>query len=194
MKKAQRFLAVIIFVTGFTAACNLTLVTPLPAPPAPTQPSPVDTVTPTQPALNTVTPEPQNFAPACPPCPAPDLKDTAPNETYCVKKIPYQNFSVEPGAKFESLDPASGLMCFDSGGTREVNGRKLKIWACTSKPLWTSALKVTTPACGLRMILKLDPSRCPVGLMYSAAQNCCISLVGNNALSVTIKVNMGACK
>ena len=122
------------------------------------------------------------------------IEDTEANQTYCVKKIPYQNFSVEPGAILEPLDPMGEGKCFDSGTVRVINGKRLKVWTCTGRQLWTYELKVTSPPCSSRMVLELNSERCEAGLLYSVAQNCCISLTGGEKLFVIVKVNMGACK
>ena len=193
MKKTTCFLLIMIVAVIFLiSACNLPVPASMPAQSTPTQPVSVDTVVPIQsvPAA-TVIPTQKIFAPACAPCAAPAVVDTEPNETYCVKKIPYQNFTVEPGAKFEPVDPSGGLKCVDSG---MVNGLGLKVWTCTGKQLWTYELKITSPSCSSRMILETNTDHCQTGLGYSAAQNCCAPLAGGDSVSVIVKVNMGACK
>ena len=147
MKKTTYFLlAMTVFVVLFASACGgsaapATQAAPPPAEVVPTQ-APAEVVAPTQQPAATV----QTFAPACQAatsCAAPEVKDTAAEETYCVEKIPYQNISVVPGTTFESLDPTGELKCQDSGTV--VDGKN--VLTCTGKELWTYELKLTNSAC-----------------------------------------------
>ena len=192
MKKTTYFLlATTVLVTLFASGCGgsaapATQAAPPPAEVVPTQ-APAEVVEPTQQPAATV----QTFAPACQAaasCAAPEVKDTAPEETYCVEKIPYQNISVMPGTTFESLDPSGELKCQDAGVV--VDGKN--VLTCTGKELWTYELKLTNSACAANA-LTTGASQCQDGLGYDAAQNCCAPLAATDAGSVTIKVNMGAC-
>jgi hypothetical protein len=188
-KTTYLLLAMTVFMALFASACGAsappaTQVAPPPVEVAPTQAPPAAPVD-QQPAPA------QSFAPACQAvdsCAAPALKDSEPSDTYCVQKIPYQNFSVEPGTTFESLDPKGELKCQDSGTV--VDGKN--IITCTSKELWTYELKFTNASCSAAA-LTTGTGQCQEGLGYDAAQNCCAPLTGGDGGSVTIKVNMGAC-
>ena len=145
------------------------------------------------PAAEAVQPEAavQIYAPACQAmvsCEAPELKDTEALNTYCVEKIPYQNISVMPGTKFESLDTSGELKCRDSGTV--VDGKN--VITRTGKQLWTYELKFSNSACAAP-VLTTGASQCQDGLGYDAAQNCCAPLAAADAGSITIKVNIGAC-
>jgi len=188
-KSTYLLLAMTVLMVLFVSACGspapTTQAAPPPAEVVPTQ-APAEVAAPTQPA-----PAAQTFAPACQAatsCAAPDVQDTAANETYCVQKIPYQNISVPPGTTFESLDPKGELKCQDSGTV--VDGKN--VITCTSKELWTYELKLTNSACAANA-LATGTGQCQEGLGYDAAQNCCAPLTAGGAGSVTIKVNMGAC-
>jgi hypothetical protein len=188
MKKTTYYLlAMTVFVVLFASACGAS------APPATQAAPPPVEVAPTEapPAAPVEQAAPQSFAPACQTansCAAPDIKDSEPTDTYCVEKIPYQNFSVDPGTTFESLDPKGELKCQDSGTV--VDGKN--IITCTGKQLWTYELKFTNTACAAAN-LATGTGQCQEGLGYDAAQNCCAPLASGDAGSVTIKVNMGAC-
>jgi hypothetical protein len=185
MKRTNYFLlAMTVFVVLFASACSGSA-----APATQAAPPPAEVVT-TQAAAEVVATA-QTFAPACPSaasCAAPGVKDTSPNETYCVQKAPYQNISVMPGTTFESLDPTGDLRCQDSGTV--VDGKN--VITCTSKQLWTYELKFTNSACATNA-LATGTGQCQDGLGYDAAQNCCAPLAAADAGSVTIKINMGAC-
>jgi hypothetical protein len=197
MKRTTYFLlAMTAFAALFVSACSgsaapATQAAPPPAGAAPTQ-APAEAVQPAQPAQPAAATA-QTFAPACQAaasCAAPEVKDTAPNETYCVQKIPYQNIAVPSGTTFETLDPKGELKCQDTGTV--VDGKE--IITCTSKQLWTYQLKLTNSACGAKA-LATGTGQCQEGLGYDAAQNCCAPLTASQTGtgSVTIKVNMGAC-
>jgi hypothetical protein len=192
MKKTTYFLlAVTVFVVLFASACGgsaapATQAAPPPAEVVPTQ-APAEAAQPVQPPAATA----QTFAPACQAgtsCAAPDVKDTAADQTYCVEKIPYQNIAVMPGTTFESLDPTGELKCQDSGTV--VDGKN--VVTCTGKQLWTYELKLTNSACAANA-LATGTGQCQEGLGYDAAQNCCAPLNAAATGSVTIKVNIGAC-
>jgi hypothetical protein len=193
MKKATYFLlAVTVFVVLFASACGgspapATQAAPPPAEVVPTQ-APAEVVEPTaQPPAATV----QTFAPACQAatsCAAPDVKEVAGDENYCVEKIPYQNIALAPGTTFESLDPTGVFKCQDSG--TDLDGKD--IITCTGKELVAYELKVTNSACAANA-LATGTGQCQDGLGYDAAQNCCAPLTDASAGSVTVKVNMGAC-
>jgi hypothetical protein len=86
---------------------------------------------------------------------APDVKDTEPAETYCVKKIPYQNISVDSGTTFEALDPKGELKCQDSGTV--VDGKT--VLTCSGKQEWTYDLKLTSSSGGSKTI-KVNMGAC----------------------------------
>jgi hypothetical protein len=190
-KTTYLLLATTVLVTLFASACGgsaapATQAVPPPAEVVPTQ-APAEVVEPTQQPAATV----QTFAPACQAaasCAAPEVKNTAPEETYCVEKIPYQNISVMPGTTFESLDPSGELKCQDTGVV--VDGKN--VLTCTGKELWTYELKLINSACAANA-LTTGSGQCQDGLGYDAAQNCCAPLAATDAGSVTIKFNMGAC-
>ncbi|MCJ7431947.1 MAG: hypothetical protein MUO77_00515 [Anaerolineales bacterium] len=161
---------------------------PAPAVIVPTT-APVNIVPPTQQHAPPV----QAFAPACQAstaCAAPAVEkvDIDVKDTYCVKKIPYQNILVPPGTTFEVLDPSGDFKCMDSG---TVVGDKT-VLTCTGAQLWTYELKLTNSACSTGT-LTTGTGQCQEGLGYNAAQNCCAPFSGSNSGSVTIKVNLGAC-
>ena len=197
-KTSYLLLAMTVFVVLFASACGGSAA---PATQAaqpsvgvvPTQ-APAQGVAPTQGAAPTVqqpTAPGQTFAPACQAatsCAAPDVKDTEAASTFCVEKIPYQNISVMPGTKFESLDPKGELKCQDSGTV--VNGKS--VITCSGKQLWTYELKLTSSACAANA-LATGTGKCQDGSGYDAAQNCCAPLTTGGAGSVTIKVNIGSC-
>jgi len=194
MKKTNYLLlATTVFVVLFASACGGSA-----APATQAAPPPVEAVATQAPAevAPTAAPEQpaatvQTFAPACQAaasCAAPDVKDTATTDTFCVKKVPYQNISVMPGTTFESLDPKGELKCQDSGTV--VDGKN--VITCTSKELWTYELKFTNSACAANA-LTTGTGQCQDGLGYDAAQNCCAPLTAADTGSVTIKINMGGC-
>jgi hypothetical protein len=190
-KTTYLLLATTVFVVLFASACG-----GAPAPVAQSAPPPANVVATqtlpqvAEPAQQAAAPA-QNFAPACQAatsCAAPDVKDTEASSTYCVEKIPYENISVMPGTTFESLDPKGELKCKDSGTV--VDGKN--VFTCTGKQLWTYELKLTSSACAANA-LQTGTNQCQDGQGYDAAQNCCAPLNSDNAGSVTIKVNIGAC-
>jgi hypothetical protein len=191
MKKTNYLLlAATVFVVLFASACGSAAPVEQAAPPpaqavAATQ-APAQEAAPAQPAAAA-----QTFAPACQAaasCAAPDVKNTEAMDTFCVKKIPYQNINVLPGTTFESLDPKGELKCKDSGTV--VDGKN--VITCTGKELWTYELKFTNSACS-GSSLTTGTGQCQEGMGYDAAQNCCAPLTTDSGGSVTIKVNMGAC-
>lgn len=188
-KSTYLLLVVTILMVLFVSACGspapATQAAPPPAEVVPTQ-APAEVAPPTQPA-----PAAQTFAPACQAvtaCAAPDVKEVAGEQNYCVEKIPYQNIAVVPGTTFESLDPTGEFKCQDSGTV--VDGKN--ILTCTGKELTAYDLKLTNSACGAST-LATGTGQCQEGQGYDAAQNCCAPLTNTSAGSVTIKVNMGAC-
>jgi len=165
------------------------------AAPIPTQPPPPTAVVevPTQEPPPAEAPT-QAFAPVCQntstSCTAPDVQDTIASETYCVKKIPYTNISVEPGTTFEVLDTSGDFSCADSG-QKSADGKT--ILTCTGKELYAFDLKLTNPAC-TGSTLTTGTGQCQEGFGFDAAQGCCAPVASNaNAGSVTIKVNLGGC-
>ncbi len=194
MKKSIPILmAITVFLALFATACGGSAPPPTQAiPPTaevlPTQPPPV--IPPTQ----QPPPPQQEFAPACQvtACTAPAVTNKAPEETYCVKKIPYVNVMAPAGTIFQPVpksgDPAP-LVCTDSGTV--VNG--LTVFSCRGAELWSYELKVTNPACGGGSNLQANSPQCQPGLGYDAANNCCAPITANDAGSVTITVDMGAC-
>jgi hypothetical protein len=190
MKKTHYFLlAATVFVVLFASACGAAAPAEQAAPPpaqAVAPQAPAEAAAPAQPAAAA-----QTFAPACQAatsCAAPDVKNTEATDTFCVKKIPYQNINVQPGTTFESLDPKGELKCQDSGTV--VDGKN--VITCTGKELWTYDLKFTNSACSAGA-LTTGTGQCQDGMGYDAAQNCCAPLGTDSSGSVTIKVNMGAC-
>ncbi len=178
MKKTTfLLLAMTVFLVLFASACGGS------AAPA-DQAAPAAQAQPNQPADQTT------FAPACAAatsCSAPDVKDTEGINTFCVKKVPYQNIMLDPGTTFEPQDSSGELKCQDTGTV--VNGKE--VITCTGKELWTYDLKLTNTTCGGGS-LQAGP-QCQAGQGYDAANNCCAPLTGNGGGSVTIKVNIGAC-
>ena len=193
-KTTYLLLATIVFVVLFASACGgsaapATQAAPPPVEIIPTEAAPVDVVAPTQQPAPSV----QVFAPACQTttsCAAPvvDEVDIEPDKTYCVKKVPYQNILVPPGATFEVLDTSGEFKCSDSGTV--VDGKT--VLTCTGKQLWTYELKLINSACNVST-LATGTGQCQEGLGYDAAQNCCAPLTGGAPGSVIIKVNLGAC-
>jgi len=182
MKKTALILAVIsLVVFVFATACGGASAAPVAQAAAPVQ-----AVQPAQPVQNAPA-----FAPVCQSgnsCAAPAITDTEPINTFCVKKIPYQNLSLDPGTTFESLDPSGELKCQDSGTV--VDGKN--IITCTSKQLWKYQLKLTNSACG-GVNLASGTGQCQEGYGYDAAQNCCAPLGGGSGGVTVITINMGAC-
>jgi hypothetical protein len=121
-------------------------------------------------------------------CAALQVQDTDPANSYCVKKVPYQNISVPPGTTFESLDPSGELQCADSG----TISRGMSIITCTGKQLWTYQLRLINSACG-GANLAVGTGQCQEGFGYDSAQQCCAPVTGDAGGSTTIKVNIGAC-
>ena len=191
------FLAMTVLVTLFAAACGNAAAPAQQAPAAPAQQQPAAqqpaqpaAQQPAQPAAQGAAPA-QAFAPACQAatsCTAPDVKDVEAGNTFCVEKIPYQNISVDPGTKFEVIDPKGELKCQDSGTV--VKGKE--VITCSGKQLWTYQLKLTSASCG-GGALASGTGKCQDGQGYDAAQNCCAPMTTGDAGSVTIKVNIGAC-
>jgi hypothetical protein len=194
IKKSYLLLTMTVFVLLFISACGAGA-TPVPQIPqsapvvqnAPTQAPPVAEA-PTQQSAPV-----QAFAPACPSavsCSAPEVAsvDTEPRDTYCVKKIPYQNIMVPPGTTFEAIDPAGDFKCRDSGTL--VDGKE--VLSCTGKMLWSYQLKLSNPACS-GSALATGTGQCQDGFGYDAGQNCCAPLTGGDVGSVTVKVNLGGC-
>lgn len=179
MKKMTRFfLALTIFMVLFTSACS----------DKDTDDEPVYV---TQAAPTPVSSQVTALAPLCAPdlpCAEPDIKDSEPTDTYCVQKIPYQNFSVEPDTVLEPLDPTGDFRCADS---KTVDNDGLNVWTCTGKQLWTYQLKITNPACKTRSLVTYS-DKCDSGLGYDTAENCCAPLTRESGF-VIIKVNIGAC-
>ncbi len=189
-KSIYLLLAMTVLMVLFVSACGspapATQAAPPPAEVVPTQ-APVEAAAPTQQPAPTA----QTFAPACQAvtsCAAPDVKEIAGDQNYCVEKIPYQNISVAPGTTFESLDPTGEFKCQDSGTV--VDGKN--VLTCTGKELTAYDLKFTNSACAANA-LATGTGQCQEGQGYDAAQNCCAPLTDASAGSVTIKVNMGAC-
>jgi len=189
-KSTYLLLAMAVLMVLFVSACGspapATQAAPPPAEVVPTQ-APVEAAAPAQQPA----PAAQTFAPACQAitsCAAPDVKEIAGDQNYCVEKIPYQNISVAPGTTFESLDSKGEFKCQDSGTV--VDGKN--ILTCTGKELTAYDLKLTNSACAANA-LATGTSQCQEGQGYDAAQNCCAPLTDTSAGSVTIKVNMGAC-
>jgi hypothetical protein len=190
-------MAMTLFVVLFASACGGSAApAEQSAPPAvesvPTQaPPPAEVVQPTQESAPA-----QAFAPACQAtasCTPLTLTDKPAYETYCVRKVPYQNFLVPPGTIFEPLPKAGDpefypLQCADSGTTQDG----LSFYSCFGQELWTYDLKVTNPACA-GSTLQAGTTQCEAGLGYDAANNCCAPMAGGDAGSVIIKVNMGGC-
>jgi hypothetical protein len=142
------------------------------------------------PAAQANQPADQTFAPACAAatsCDAPAVKDTEGINTFCVKKVAYQNIALDAGTTFEPLDPKGELKCVDTGTV--VDGKE--VITCTGKELWTYDLKLTNTACGGANLQA--GTQCAAGQGYDAANNCCAPLTGDTGGSVTIKVNIGAC-
>jgi len=194
MKKTIRFLLLLmaVFVVSLVSACDFIVNVSSTQPVASNQPVPTSPASPVDPP-----PTQQDFASACMSCAAPAISPEKPaNETYCKKKIPYQNFNVEPGTTFEELDPSGVFRCWDSGAfvtldkPRSVDKQRLSVFTCTGEQLQTYDLKITSPSCNK---IEPNPDRCQEGFGYDAKQNCCAPLTGENSGSVTIKVNMGAC-
>jgi hypothetical protein len=136
----------------------------------------------------------QSFAPACQAattCSAPEVEslDTEVKSTYCVKKVPYQNILGPPGTIFQPIDPAGDFICQDSGTT--VDGKT--VLACRGKQLWAYQLKLSNPACNAGALVT-GIGQCQEGFGYDTAQNCCAPLAGGDTGSVTIRVNLGACR
>jgi hypothetical protein len=181
MKRTTHILiAMTVLMVLFASACGL--------PSA----APVDQA---QPAANNGAAQPaqpaQNFAPACQnatACAAPAVADTEGVNTFCVKKVPYQNILLEPGTIFESLDTSGELNCQDS---RTVVGGK-NVITCTGKELWTYQLKLTNTACG-GAALATGTGQCADGQGYDAANNCCAPISVDGGGSTIINVNIGAC-
>lgn len=121
-------------------------------------------------------------------CNAPIATDTAPSDTYCVEKYPYQNISVPPSTIFEVLDNSGSYFCKDSGEI--VNG--MMVVTCTGPELIAFDLKLTNPACGAINLLE-DTSQCQEGYGFDPTRQCCSPISTSLEASVTIKVNMGAC-
>ena len=63
---------------------------------------------------------------------------------------------------------------------------------CHGAQLWTYDAKVTNPSC-VSSALQAGTTSCADGQGYDAANNCCAPLAADDAGSVTIKVNLGAC-
>jgi hypothetical protein len=195
MKKTNILLTVMtVVLVLLISACGGA---PAPAEPAAQQPAveqpQVVESQPTQPPAEAPA---QSFAPACQTtsssCSAPALTDTVPNNTYCVKKVPYQNIMAPAGSVFEPL-PKEGdpefypLICDDSG--TDVDG--LRVYSCRGAELWTYDLRITPAGCGAT--LQTGTGQCAEGQGFDAAQNCCAPVTGNSGGAVTIKVNMGGC-
>jgi hypothetical protein len=121
-------------------------------------------------------------------CTVPDATDTEPLETYCVRKVPYQNILVPDGTTFEVLDRSGDSSCYDQNTF--VDGKR--VIACTGKELYSFQVKLTNPSCG-GSSLATGTGQCQDGYGYDAAQQCCAPLGSDSAGSVTITLNMGAC-
>jgi len=196
MKKTTTILvAMTVFLVLFVSACGGS-----PAPVEPDAQAPVENPPVVEPPADDPAPTQESapaqaFAPACQTsssCTAPALTDTDPNNTYCVKKVPYQNIMAPAGTVFEPISKESDpeffpLICDDSGTV--VDG--LNVFSCRGAELWTYDLKVTTAACGAT--LQTGTGQCAEGQGYDAAQNCCAPVGGDGGGTVNIKVNMGAC-
>jgi hypothetical protein len=197
MKKTPFYLmAMTVLMVLFASACGQ------PAAPATQAAAPVAQAPATQaPVANTTAPtQPPVAAPALAPactgagsCQAPAFTDKASVDTYCVKKIPYQNLMAPAGTVFEPLPKSSDpkfypLVCADSGTV--VNG--LHVFSCHGAELWSYDLKITNPACSASA-LQAGTTQCAQGQGYDAANKCCSPITTGGAGSVTIKVNMGAC-
>lgn len=183
-KKTYLLMVTTVFMVLFVSACGRS------AAPA-TQAAPPVEIVPTEAAAPLTSVPVPVLAPACQAsdsCSAPDVKDTAGYETYCVQKVPYQNILIDEGVTFEALDP-NKLTCIDNGTI--VDGKR--VLECHGTALWTSELKLTNSACGGSASLATGTGQCQEGLGYDAAQNCCAVLAAADTGSVTIKVNMGAC-
>jgi hypothetical protein len=155
--------------------------------PPPAQPQVVSTdagVAPQAPA--------QPAAPLCQPsaatCTAPDIQDTQADNTYCQKKIPYQNILVPDGTTWEVLDKSGDYTCEDQNTF--VEGKR--VIACTGKELFSFQLKLSNPACGGTSLVT-GTGQCQDGYGYDSAQQCCAPVGAGEAGAVTITVNMGAC-
>ena len=150
-----------------------------------------------QPSTNVEQPAPQqSFAPACAAatsCSAPAVTDTVPTETFCVKKVPYQNILAPVGTVFEP-QPKTGdpkdypLICDDSKTDVDVK----RVFTCRGAQLWTYDLKVTNQGCS-SADLQTGTTMCQADQGYDSANNCCAPLTTAGGGSVVIKVNMGAC-
>ena len=196
MKKTFYVLvAMTIFVVVFASACGVSAA-PAAQPIAQAQP-PIIEVAPTQAAAPAQQAAPvQAFAPTCQntaSCEAPAITDKQAYESYCVKKVPYQNIMAPAGTIFEPLPKAGDpeflpLICDDSGTT--VDG--LHVFTCRGAELWTYDLKVTTPGCG-NASLQAGTGQCQDGFGFDAAKNCCAPLNATGGGSKVIKVNMGGC-
>lgn len=162
-----------------------------PVAPAPAQPqsASTDAGAAPQPAAQPAAP---SAAPLCGPsaatCAAPDVQDTQADNTYCQKKIPYQNILVPDGTTWEVLDKSGDYSCADQNTF--IEGKR--VIACTGKELFSFQLKLTAPGCG-GSILDTSSGQCQAGYGYDAGQQCCASVAAGDAGSVTITVNMGAC-
>lgn len=155
--------------------------------PSATQPAnPIATV-PQQTAETT-----EELAQVCVPNPAcspPDIHDTEPGDTYCVRKIPYQNFSVTAGAIVEPVEPSSGLKC-ENSGVIDRDGKV--VWACTGQQLYPYRVKITNPNCQAQTLLP-NSGRCQESYGYDSTQDCCALFDTPSSGYVIITVNMGAC-
>jgi len=187
------FFALVVLAALILTACGAPAAPT--AAPIPTQPPPPTAVVevPTQEAAPTDAPT-QAFAPVCQStsasCKAPDVQDTVAAETYCVKKIPYTNISVEPGTTFEVLDKSGDFSCADSG-QKSSDGKT--VLTCTGKELYAFDLKLANPACTASTLVT-GTGQCQEGFGFDAAQGCCAPVTSDtSAGSVTIRVNLGGC-
>jgi hypothetical protein len=121
-------------------------------------------------------------------CTVPDVSDIPPEDTYCVKKIPYQNVFVPDGTTFEVLDKTGDFTCKDQATF--VNGKR--VIACYGKELLPFQLKLTNPSCGAANLVT-GTGQCQEGYGLDQAKQCCAPVSSGGTGSVTITVNMGAC-
>jgi len=177
-----------LLVVLLSAACA-----PAAQPPAQVAPPPVQPqVQPADAASGAQEPAAAVAAPLCASgggsCAAPEVSDTEPLDTYCVRKIPYQNILVPDGTTFEVLDKSGDYQCYDQNTF--VDGKR--VIACTGKELFAYQLKLTNSACGGGDLVT-GTGQCQDGYGFDTAQQCCAPVGSGDGGSVTITVNMGAC-
>jgi hypothetical protein len=104
-------------------------------------------------------------------------------DSFCVEKVPYTTVSIPEGATFESLNP--NFSC-----KAEVTRKGKTTLSCLGIPSYSFQLQVCNPPA---VIDPADSGKCPQGLSFDAANQCCAATPQQDPGCTIHKVDIRSC-